>query len=413
MIRATLAVPPAIVTCARALAEGHEDSVSAFLYDLDALEDHAVAVRRALPPGVELFYAIKANSEPAILHALASHVDGFEISSGGEIDCLAEARVTKPFVFSGPGKLGSELAAARASGVEAIHVESIAEIDRLAALVPSGDPPQAILIRINPDLPPAFTSRLVMAGGPSPFGIDEAKLVEAVERVEAKPGLKLVGFHVHALSHQRDPDLHAALLAHYLERWPRWRGLARQSEAVAQLNVGGGIGIDYVGGQQFDWSALCNQLAAMLSAMADPPLIRFEIGRFLTAACGYYAMQIIDVKDSRGRCFAICRGGTHQFRLPAAQGHDHPVVHLPAGDAMPGNAQTLPVTVVGQLCTPKDVLSRDVPLVDPRPGDLLILPLAGAYGFNISHADFLCHPRPPLLFVRRDRAVANSRSRQG
>lgn len=403
-------VPPVIAAHARALAEAEQDPISAFFYDLDGLELHAAAVRRMLPPGIELFYAIKANSEPAILDALAPHVDGFEISSGGEIGRLADACVDKPFVFSGPGKLASELEAARAAGVEAVHVESLAEIDRLAALVTAGDPPQSVLLRINPELPAAITSRLVMAGGPSPFGIDEANLAEAVACVEARPELRLAGFHVHALSHQRDPDRHAALLAHYLARWPVWRRLARSSEGVVQLNVGGGIGVDYLGGEQFDWPALCNRLAARLTAMTEPPRIRFEIGRFLTASCGYYAVQIIDVKDSRGRRFAICRGGTHQFRLPAAQDHDHPIIHLRAKDATPAGAEPLPVTVVGQLCTPKDVLSRDVPMVDPRPGDLLILPLAGAYGYNISHADFLCHPRPRQIFVRRDGTIAPSRS---
>ncbi|MEP4545576.1 MAG: hypothetical protein ABJ000_05295, partial [Saccharospirillum sp.] len=102
-------------------------------------------------------------------------------------------------------------------------------------------------------------------------------------------------------------------------------------------------------------------------------------------------------KHNHGEDFAVCRGGTHHFRLPVAQGHSHPVVHLPQ-NACEGEAR--PLTVVGQLCTPKDVLARGVPMVNPQRGDLLVLPMAGAYGYNISHADFLCHPRPVQQFIR-------------
>lgn len=397
-------IPDIVITRARALAAADPDPVAAFLYDLDALEDHAATMRGALPDGVELFYAVKANSEPAILDALARHVDGFEISSGGEIARIAACAIRRPFVFSGPGKLASELTAARAAGVEAVHVESFAEIDRLAALIVDG-PPQAVLIRVNPLLPSGITSRLAMAGGATPFGIDEAQLPTAVARVEAAAGLRLVGFHVHALSHQHDVDRHARLLAHYLDRWPFWRSLAARPADIRELNVGGGIGVDYAGPTRFDWPGLCHRLGDLLADRAAAPRLRFEIGRFLTAYCGYYAIQIIELKENHGRRFAVCRGGTHQFRLPAAQGHDHPIVHLPLDGRPAAGGIARSVAVVGQLCTPKDVLSRNAPLVDPRAGDLLILPLAGAYGYNISHADFLCHPRPRQIFVRQGKAA--------
>jgi diaminopimelate decarboxylase len=111
---------------------------------------------------------------------------------------------------------------------------------------------------------------------------------------------------------------------------------------------------------------------------------------------------VIDTKVSHGEGFLVCRGGTHQFRLPVAQGHDHPVIHLPRRSSLPSPSNAIeypPWTVVGQLCTPKDVLSRHQSLRDVAIGDLLVLPLAGAYGYNISHVDFLCHPRPEQIFV--------------
>ncbi len=375
------------------------DPIALFVHDLDALRQHVRAVMAALPSKVELYYAIKANSEPQILDALAPLVHGFEISSGGEIDRVVGCATRKPYVFSGPGKLDSDLRAALHQGVEAIHVESLNEIARLQCLAEEAGRVQAVLIRINPQLPAPLSSKLAMAGTPTPFGIDESELALAVRQVDAASHLQLKGFHVHAMSHQQQVERHEQLLDLYLQRWPQWRALAANPQTVTHLNVGGGIGVNYLGPQQFDWQRLCTHLGQRLAADAQAPIVRFEPGRFISAFCGYYAIAVLDTKTSHGKHFLVCRGGTHQFRLPVAQGHDHPVIHLPS-QPRSASAATQPWTVVGQLCTPKDILSRDCPLQDVRIGDVLVLPLAGAYGYNISHVDFLCHPRPSLLFVQ-------------
>lgn len=376
------------------------DPLAVFVYDLDALAQHVREVMAALPAGVELFYAIKANSEAPILRTLAPLVDGFEISSGGEIERLQAACSDRPFVFSGPGKLDSDFRAALSQGVAAIHVESLGEIERLQRIAVELGRVQAVFIRINPELPATLSSRLAMAGTATPFGLDEAEVPEAVKRVEASSHLRLQGFHVHAMSHQQQVERHEQLLDLYLERWAQWKALANRPETVTHLNVGGGIGVDYLSGERFDWPRLCRHLENRLGALADAPVVRFEPGRFISAYCGYYAIEVLDSKSSHGQHFLVCRGGTHQFRLPVAQGHDHPVIHLPAAGREPSGVSR-PFSVVGQLCTPKDVLSHGRQLVDPAVGDLLVLPMAGAYGYNISHADFLCHPRPEQVFVGR------------
>ncbi|MBY5982782.1 type III PLP-dependent enzyme [Halomonas sp. DP5Y7-2] len=412
------AIPEAVRQAILAHQADAQDPVAAFFYDLEALAERARWMMSALPKGVELFYAIKANSEAPMLKTLAPLVDGFELSSGGEIARMRQATQALPWVLSGPGKLDSEMQRAMDEGIEAFHVESLGEIARLERLAAARGEPQSVLLRINPSLPESLSSRLRMAGTATPFGIDEAELGAAVAAVEAASHLRLVGFHVHAMSHQRSVHKHKTLLDSYLDRWPRWRALAEHPASVTQLNVGGGIGVDYQApsapGEQFDWPALCAHLGQRLEHMDDAPRLRFEIGRFVSAFCGYYVMEVIDTKSSHGENFVICRGGTHQFRLPAAQGHDHPVVALcpsPAEGRSGAQADAKPAatkrwSVVGQLCTPKDVLTRAAWLNDPAPGDLLVLPLAGAYGYNISHADFLCHPRPEQCFISAPGRVA-------
>ncbi|SPJ33036.1 type III PLP-dependent enzyme [Kushneria phyllosphaerae] len=391
-------LPPRLRQAILQARKSSEAPMAAFFYDLDALAHHADEMYAALPEGVELYYAIKANSETPVLETLASRVDGFELSSGGELSRAASCATPRPWLLSGPGKLDSELEEAIKRGVSAIHLESLNEIDRLAVLARRLDQVQPVFVRINPALPEAYATRLNMAGRATPFGIDESELPEAIMRIEACDHLVLKGFHIHAMSHQADSTRHAALIAHYLERWPVWRALARYPERLTHLNVGGGLGVDYVHGRHFDWPALCTEVATLRNAMTAPPVVRFEVGRFLSAFCGYYVMEVLDRKTSHGEHFLICRGGTHQFRLPPAQGHDHPVLHLPR-QVPPTDEAGRRWSVVGQLCTPKDVLSRGRELGGVSVGDLLVLPLAGAYGYNISHADFLCHPRPRLHFL--------------
>jgi diaminopimelate decarboxylase len=392
-------LPAAVLTAIDEARKQYEDPLALFIYDLDALKQHVTQVMAALPQGVELYYAIKANSEPQILATVAPLVHGLEISSGGEIDRLQACPTLKPFIFSGPGKLDSDLRLALQYQVEAIHIESLNEIVRLQRLAREAGRVQDVLLRINPQLPSPLSSKLAMAGTATPFGIDESALAQAVSQVDDASHLRLKGFHVHAMSHQSQVERHEQLLDLYLQRWPQWKALSADPTTITHLNVGGGIGVNYLGAQQFDWQRLCAHLGRSLAACVDAPIVRFEPGRFISAYCGYYAIEVLDTKTSHGKHFLVCRGGTHQFRLPAAQGHDHPVIHLPRLQALPGTPEQA-WTVVGQLCTPKDVLSRDCPLTGVEVGDMLVLPMAGAYGYNISHADFLCHPRPPQLFVR-------------
>jgi len=128
-----------------------------------------------------------------------------------------------------------------------------------------------------------------------------------------------------------------------------------------------------------------------------------EPGRAVTAYCGWYITRVLDVKRSHGQAFAVVAGGTHHLRTPAAKGHDQPFAVLPVGswphDWTRPAAAAEPVTIVGQLCTPKDVLAREVQVDRLRAGDLVAFGLAGAYAWNISHHGFLMHPEPGFHYV--------------
>lgn len=374
----------------------------AYVYDLEGLRRHAAAVVAALPDRCELFYAIKANSELPILRTLAAQVAGFEVSSGGELAWVREHFPEVPVIFSGPGKTDAELLLALRSRVEAIHAESIHELRRLAWLAQAAGQRAPVLLRMNLSLPGLAATSLMMGGRPSPFGIAADQLAACLTLLRETPALRLRGFHFHLLSHQLDAAAHVELIAAYADQVRHW--CEAHGLEIDHINVGGGIGVNYrQPGQQFDLAALGAGLRRLCGQRPRMPRLRFECGRYITAACGYYAMQVLDLKQAFGRDYVVARGGTHHFRTPYAQGHSHPFTVLPVEHwPYPWPRPELhgaTVNVVGQLCTPKDLLAFDAHVGRVRVGDLLVFPYAGAYAWHISHHDFLRHPHPQQCYL--------------
>lgn len=377
--------------------------VCLYAYDLDALTEHVSRVVSALPGRCRMFYAMKANSAEPLLRALAPLVAGFEVASGGE---LAKARAVDqriPLIVGGPAKTEEGIAQALAQRVTRFHAESVLELHRISAVAGRVGRVAEVLLRVNLTGPfPAAT--LSMAGRPTQFGIDETLLPEAIDTARRLPHLRLVGFHMHSLSNNLCSDAHLDLLDLYRRTvisWEREFGLACEV-----VNVGGGIGVNYADlAKQFDWQHFTRGLGRLIerAVPAHWREIDFECGRFLVAACGYYAVEVLDIKRNHGVNYLVVRGGTHHFRLPASWQHSHPFTVV-ALDRWPlrcprPEIRDQPVTVVGELCTPKDILARDVVVPLVRAGDVLVFQHAGAYGWEISHHDFLTHPHPDHVFL--------------
>lgn len=358
-----------------------------YVYDPEVLRERARAVRAALPAGAALLYAVKANGDARALQALTGVVDGFDVASGGEL-ALARAAPGGPhrIVFAGPGKTPAELAAAVDAGAE-INVESLLELHRLAEITARA----TVALRVNRAAATLSGSHR-MTGTATPFGLAEDDVPAAVALARAH-GFDVTGFHLHAVSNNLDAAAHVAFVADAV----RWSGDAARRHRIdlRTINVGGGFGVDYTGDRVFD-------LAALRALPADPRLV-FEPGRYLAAPAGWYAAEVLDLKRVHGTWFAVLRGGTHHFRLPAAWGYSHPFTVLPVDDwphpyPRPELRDT-PVTVTGELCTPRDVLARDAATPRIRVGDVVVFANAGAYGWDISHHDFLRHDPPERVWL--------------
>lgn len=392
------ALPEQIKSEVLLLAKQQTEPLCAYLYDLNALEQHIKQMRHVLPQNVELFYAAKANPSAPVLKTLAPYVDGFEAASGGELSHLNQQQLNKPLIFGGPGKMPSELAQAIELDVEAIHVESLTELQRIGSLTETLKRPASIFLRMNIDIGDITLSKLAMGGKPTPFGLDETELNNALTLLRDYPQVKLKGFHFHLMSHQLDVDRHLALMQRYFQVVKAWQAKFELGELM--INLGGGMGINYRNPEQhFPWMEFCDKLEFLIAKeQIQGWKLRFECGRYISAPCGYYVMEVLDIKQNLGEKFIIARGGTHHFRTPAAQSHDHPFTivenKLPPAISQPIHHEK--ATLVGQLCTPKDVLARNQHIEQIDIGDYVVFTLAGAYAWNISHQNFLMH-EPPVF----------------
>lgn len=400
------------------LIRSRERPVCCYAYELDDLAAHVRQVVDALPARCRMFYAMKANSAAPVLRTLAPLVAGFEVASGGEIAKARAVDPAIPVIFGGPAKTEKEIADALRHRVTRIHAESLLELHRISAVATRLDRAADVMLRVNlaGPFPPAT---LAMAGRPTQFGFDVEIVADAVELATTLPSVRFVGFHLHSLSNNLSPEAHLDLLDLYRRTVVGWE--ERFGIACEVVNVGGGIGVNYADlTAQFDWITFTAGLRRLVDETfpAHWREIDFECGRFLVAAAGSYAVEVLDIKRNHGQNYLLVRGGTHHFRLPASWQHSHPftVVEVTGWDRPYPRPQVRdePVTVVGELCTPKDVLARDVVVSQARVGDVLLFSHAGAYGWEISHHGFLSHPEPEQFFLRgRDRTPDRQQSPGG
>jgi diaminopimelate decarboxylase len=381
------------------------EPVSGYWYDPSVAAARARALRGALPGWATLLYAVKANSFAPVLEALAGPggVDGFEVASAAEAVAAAEVlrAAGRPvrLAAAGPAKTAGLLRALLDAGVEVVHAESPLELERLSLLAQERGQRVRVGLRVNPSRV-AVTGTLAMGGRPSPFGVPEADVPAVLDRARQLPGLDLVGFHVHAVCGNRDARAHAAYVGWCLD----WAGRTAAAHDVdlRWVDVGGGLGVAYGGQEPLDLAVLASELDAL-----TPPAgveVVLEPGRWLAADCGWYAAEVVDVKPGPAASFVVVRGGIGGYALPGTEDFPFPVAVLPV-DVWPADVARpqlhgAPVTVVGELCTPEDVLVRDVVVARVRAGDLAVFPQAGAYGWEFALQPFLGHPPATRAVVR-------------
>ena len=373
-----------------------------YLYDGAMVEGRARAVLDALR--TEVLFSVKANPSLAISQILRGVPGiGAEVASSGELAVvLAAGFPASDVLFAGPGKTDAELDLLVTAGILADNVESLAEIDRLAAVATRAGRTAGVGLRLNP------TSQLLgaqmrMGGTASQFGIGEEELEAAVERVLGHSSLELRGIHVYTATQVFDPGPLVEHSRNVFDLAIRTADLA--GGPLGFIDFGGGFGIPYFDGlDDFDlggFGAAFGELRASYAAepRLDGTRLMFELGRYLVADAGVYVTRVVDVKATRGTTFVVTDGGmNHHLTATGNMGQvfrkAFPLANLSRLD---GAAR--PFTVAGPLCTPLDVFGTKVELVEPRVGDLLGVFYSGAYGYSASNLGFLSHATPAEVLL--------------
>jgi len=367
-----------------------------FVYDAAMVVERGARLRAALPSGVDIHYAIKANPHAGLLAAVAAHVDGLDVASAGELKKALAVKGGAAISFAGPGKRDAELEAAIRAGAT-INLESEGEASRALAIAERVGVRPRLAVRVNPSFE-LRGSGMKMGGRPSPFGID-AERVPALVRHLIDAGADWRGFHIFAGSQALDSDAVAETQAATVMLAAE---LAERVGAVPPLvNLGGGFGVPYFAGDTpVDVERIGEGLARHLEGEWRAERYAIELGRWLVAEAGVYLARVVDRKVSGGETFIVTDGGLHHQL--AASGNFGTVVrrNYPVALARAVNAPaTETVSVVGPLCTPLDRLADRIAFPEVEVGDVVAIFLAGAYGLTASPSRFLGHPEPAEILV--------------
>jgi diaminopimelate decarboxylase len=324
-------------------------------------------------------YAVKANSNLAVLRLFARLGAGADVVSEGELRrALAAGIPPRHIIFSGVGKTREELEAALAAGIHQINVESVPELRRLSEVAVARRQTARVALRVNPDIDALTHAKIATGKKENKFGIDIEDAGEAYRLAAELPGIEPVGLAMHIGSQLVDlgpfRDAFARLAELVLEL--RAAGLS-----VGRLDLGGGIGIRYHAERPPEpaaYAALVRQVFGPLEVE-----LAFEPGRVLCGPAGLLIASVVYVKDGATRRFVIIDAAMNDLIRPALYEawHDIVPVRLPSAGAV-----LSPADVVGPVCETGDTFGteRDVPPL--AEGDLVALTDAGAYGAVMSSA---------------------------
>jgi diaminopimelate decarboxylase len=361
-----------------------------YVYSRGALEARydayvaAFAGRRA-----RVCYAVKANSNLAVLGVLAVRGAGFDIVSGGELKrVIAAGGDPRRVVFSGACKLDEELRFALAQDIECFNVESAPELHRLSELAVAAGRVARVAIRVNPDVEAGGHRHISTGKREHKFGLALEDAGPLIRGAGALPGIRLTGVACHIGSQL----MTLAPLAAALEQLAGFvRGLQADGVPLEHVDAGGGLGIDHEGRT----APVPAEYAAMvIDALGDLGLeIVLEPGRSIAGPAGLLLTRTAYLKQGHGRKFALVDAAMNDLIRPALYEAWHDILPVCQG----GTPDPEPIDVVGPVCETGDFLGRDRRLA-VRAGDLLAVMDGGAYGFAMS-SNYNARPRACEIMV--------------
>ncbi|WP_116599267.1 diaminopimelate decarboxylase [Primorskyibacter marinus] len=349
-------------------------------------------------------YAMKANSNQAILRTLAEAGAGMDVVSGGEYARAKAAGVpAERIVFSGVGKTLAEIRMALAGGIRQFNVESEPEMEAISAVATSMGVVAPIALRVNPDVDAKTHAKIATGKSENKFGIPIARAREVYAQAACLPGLEVVGIDVHIGSQltQLEP-----FEAAYKKVADLTEVLRADGHRITRLDLGGGLGIPYSRSNEApplptDYGALIKRTVGHLGCE-----IEIEPGRLIAGNAGILVSRVIYVKSGEGRDFLILDAAMNDLIRPAMYDAYHDIVPVVEPAAA---AEQQPYDVVGPVCETGDTFAKARQMPPVVAGDLLAFRSAGAYG-AVMASEYNTRPLIPEVLVHGDQfAVIRAR----
>jgi diaminopimelate decarboxylase len=391
-----------------------------YIYSAGTVLDHYTRLDAALAPLDHLIcYAVKANSNRAILKLLADAGAGFDIVSGGELfRALKTGADPGKCTFAGVGKRREEIEYALDRGVYSFNVESEAELDYINEIASGKSQRAPIALRINPDVAAETHAYISTGKSENKFGIGLDRAAQIYERASKMLGVAIRGVQMHIGSQITEAKPFAAAIEKIA---PLVREL-KSKYKIQFFSVGGGMGIIYrralESGSGTWWHEHDGEPSAFsvrdYANTIVPPLrelgvrILVEPGRFLVGNAGVLLTRVLYIKETGRKKFAIIDAGMNDLIRPALYESYHQIV--PVVQPSMSRNKTEKMDIVGPVCESGDFFAQDREMPELRPGDLLAVMSAGAYGFVMA-SNYNSRPLPAEALVRGDQ-VALIRKRQ-
>lgn len=368
-----------------------------YVYSAATLTRHYRLFEEALGWGPHLVcFAMKANSNQAVIALMASLGAGMDVVSGGEYLRAKAAGVPgERIVFSGVGKTAAEMRLALEGGIRQFNVESEPELARLSAVAADLGKVAPITVRVNPDVDARTHEKIATGRYDNKFGIPISRAREVYAEAARLPGIEVVGIDVHIGSQLTDL---APFEAAYLKVAELTRQLRADGHDIRRLDLGGGLGIPY------ERSNAAPPLPVEYGEMVRRAVgdlgceIEIEPGRLIAGNAGLLVAEVIYLKRGEGRDFLILDAAMNDLVRPAMYGAWHDIV--PVREA-PAGADLSPMDVVGPVCETGDTFARGRPLPPLAEGDLVAFRSAGAYGAVMS-SEYNTRPLIPEVMVKDD-----------
>lgn len=346
-------------------------------------------------------YAVKANSNAAILRILRELGAGFDLVSGGEYRRARRiGALPEELVFAGVGKQDAEIRLALEHGVGFYHVESEAEYERLAQLTEADDRRVRVALRLNPDVPVDTHAYIATGGKESKFGVDFRTAARIVERIAANDRIELCAYHVHlgSLLFEVEPYLTAC------RKVVAWMDEAPiRSRGITHYDMGGGFGSrGPMSGVMLDLPLLAKGMRAILEPR-DIALL-CEPGRFVVGDAGVLVTSLIYEKRGATKDFYVVDAAMNDLIRPTLYEASHEILPVVLG----GPSRERVVDVVGPVCESGDWLAKDRELPGMESGSRLAILQAGAYGMSMT-SNYNSRPRAAEVLCRsgQARVIAN------